>query len=129
MNLLKAFLMKHAIDGLLPLHYQLKAAERFKFSLSQVEEAVLELGLLPARYQRNRQTISIEGQRTLFRSRVAVVGCGGLGGYVIEQLARLGVGQIVAIDPDVFEEHNLNRQVFSPFAIWGSRKWRLQRSG
>jgi len=42
-----------------------------------------------------------------------VVGCGGLGGYVIEELARLGVGRIVVIDPDVFEEHNLNRQLLS----------------
>jgi molybdopterin/thiamine biosynthesis adenylyltransferase len=52
-------------------------------------------------------------QLTLFRSSVAVVGCGGLGGYVVEELARLGVGRIVVIDPDLFEEHNLNRQLFS----------------
>jgi len=44
------------------------------------------------RYQRNRQTVSTAGQLQLFRSRVAVVGCGGLGGYVIEQLHALGSG-------------------------------------
>ena len=122
MDSLKAFLNEHAVDGLLPLHSQQQAVERFGFSFPQVEEVVVELGLLPARYQRNRQTISIEGQRTLFRSRVAVVGCGGLGGYVIEQLARLGVGHIVAIDPDVFEEHNLNRQVLSTLDNLGQPK-------
>ncbi len=45
--------------------------------------------------------------------RVAVVGCGGLGGYIIEMLARMGVGHITAIDGDVFEPHNLNRQLLS----------------
>ena len=35
------------------------------------------------------------------------------GGYILEQVARLGVGQIVAIDPDIFEENNLNRQLLS----------------
>lgn len=122
MNSLKAFLGEHAINGLLPLQYQLRAAERFEVTFPQVEEAILELGLLPARYQRNRQTVSIEGQRAIFRSRVAVIGCGGLGGYVIEQLARLGVGQIVAIDPDVFEEHNLNRQVLATCCNLGQPK-------
>jgi molybdopterin/thiamine biosynthesis adenylyltransferase len=61
-------------------------------------------------------------QLRLFRSRVAVIGCGGLGGYVIEELARLGVGQIVAVDPDVFEEHNLNRQLFATPGNLGSAK-------
>lgn len=58
----------------------------------------------------------------LFRSRVAVIGCGGLGGYVIEELARLGVGHLVAIDPDIFEEHNLNRQILSTPATLGKAK-------
>jgi molybdopterin/thiamine biosynthesis adenylyltransferase len=59
---------------------------------------------------------------TLFRSSVAVIGCGGLGGYVVEELARLGVGRIVVIDSDVFEEHNLNRQLFSTPANLGRAK-------
>ncbi|MCS7233667.1 MAG: HesA/MoeB/ThiF family protein [Synergistetes bacterium] len=54
-----------------------------------------------------------EGQNKLRKSVVAVVGCGGLGGFVIESLARLGVGKIIAIDPEVFEESNLNRQILS----------------
>lgn len=77
---------------------------------------------MPARYQRNLSMVSIDEQLLLFRSRVAVIGCGGLGGYVIEELARLGVGTIIAIDPDVFEEHNLNRQLLSKPALIGSSK-------
>jgi tRNA A37 threonylcarbamoyladenosine dehydratase len=40
---------------------------------------------------------------------VAVVGCSGTGSGVVEQLARLGVGRIVLVDPDIVEEKNLNR--------------------
>jgi molybdopterin-synthase adenylyltransferase len=42
-----------------------------------------------------------------------VVGCGGLGGYVVEMLGRLGIGHITAVDGDVFEESNFNRQILS----------------
>jgi hypothetical protein len=45
--------------------------------------------------------------------RVAVVGCSGTGSFVVEELARLGVGHIVLIDPDPVEEKNLNRIVNS----------------
>ncbi len=66
--------------------------------------------------------LGVEQQRTLFRSTVAVAGCGGLGGYVLEELARLGVGNIVAIDPDIFVEHNLNRQLLSAPDTLGQSK-------
>lgn len=119
---LHLFLREHATGDLLPWISQVSATERFGLSHAQVEDAALSLGLLPSRYQRNRHTISIANQLALFRSRVAVVGCGGLGGYVIEQLARVGVGTIVAIDPDWFEEHNLNRQILSSPAWVGKAK-------
>ncbi|MFZ5625982.1 MAG: HesA/MoeB/ThiF family protein [Bacillota bacterium] len=119
---LKAFLAQHCQGDLLPWSAQVEAAERFQLTLAQVEEAALEAGFLPARYQRNRQTISLADQLTLLRSTVAVIGCGGLGGYILEELARLGVGRIYAIDPDGFEEHNLNRQLLSTPADLGRPK-------
>ena len=122
MEELHRFLQERAESDLLPWSAQNAAAERFGVTLAEVEETTLAAGLLPARYQRNRQAISLNQQLTLFRSRVAVIGCGGLGGYVIEELARLGVGTIVAIDPDVFEEHNLNRQLLSSPATLGRAK-------
>jgi len=54
--------------------------------------------------------------------KVCVVGCGGLGGYVIEHLARLGIGHITAVDGDVFEESNLNRQLLSDESSIGKSK-------
>ncbi len=44
---------------------------------------------------------------------IAVVGCSGTGSFVVEQLARLGVGRLVLVDPDIAEEKNLNRIVNS----------------
>ncbi len=122
---LAEFLRQHSPEDLLPWASQAAAAERFGVSCAQVEEAALGLGILPSRYQRNRQTVSVGDQWKLFRSRVAVAGCGGLGGYVIEELARLGVGTLVAIDPDVFEEHNLNRQILATMGTVGRAKVRV----
>ena len=122
MNGLGAFLQDHAEGDLISWSCQVDAAKWFGLTLPETEEAILEQGMLPSRYQRNRETIAIRGQLDLFRSRVAVIGCGGLGGYVIEELARLGVGQIVAIDPDIFEEHNLNRQLLSTPQTLGQAK-------
>lgn len=54
------------------------------------------------------------GTTDLLRSMsVAVVGCSGTGSFVAEQLARLGVGRLVLVDPDIAEEKNLNRVVNS----------------
>ena len=122
MSRLDAYLTGLAVDGLVSAASQLDASLHFDLSFAEVEAAILELGLCPARYRRNRQTISSAGQLTLLRSSVAVIGCGGLGGYVIEELARLGVGSITAVDPDVFEEHNLNRQILCTMANLGEYK-------
>lgn len=65
------------------------------------------------RYLRNRETISRKEQSQLAAKRVFVAGCGGLGGYVAEQLARLGVGHLSLLDKDVFEVSNLNRQLYA----------------
>ncbi|HVN25147.1 MAG TPA: HesA/MoeB/ThiF family protein [Syntrophorhabdales bacterium] len=119
---LRDHLLGRSKEGLLSWADQRTAAELYGMSLSQVEEVALEAGLLPTRYQRNRKTLSIEDQLKLLRGTVAIIGCGGLGGYIVEELARIGVGQLRAIDPDVFEEHNLNRQLMSSIAALGQPK-------
>ena len=122
LNNILTFIHEQLKDGLFPWSAQNMAAERFACSHAEVEELALENGMLPARYQRNQKMISTAEQLLLFRSRIAVIGCGGLGGYVIEELARLGVGRIIAIDPDVFEEHNLNRQLLATPKTLGQGK-------
>ena len=119
---LQTFLKNNAADGLISWQHQQQAAAQFGLSLAEVEDVILQAELLPARYQRNQQMISTSQQLQLFRSKVAVIGAGGLGGYILEQLARLGVGQIISIDDDVFEENNLNRQLLSSPANLGCVK-------
>ncbi len=115
-------LSHHAEGDLLPLAAARIIAEESGLTVAGIEDAALRSGILPARYARNRNTISTDKQRILFQSSVAVVGCGGLGGYIIEELARIGVGHITVIDPDTFEEHNLNRQLFSGIDTLGQPK-------
>ncbi len=119
------FLQTGSEHNLLPWQCQLEAARQFDLTLPQIEGHALALGLMPARYARNQNTFTVYDQLRLFRSRVAVIGCGGLGGYVIEELARVGVGTIRAIDPDIFQEHNLNRQILSSPAALGRPKVEL----
>jgi molybdopterin/thiamine biosynthesis adenylyltransferase len=63
------------------------------------------------RFDRQTRMFGTEGQEELRRLDVAVVGLGGGGSLICEQLAHLGVGSITAIDFDVVKEHNLSRIV------------------
>lgn len=74
------------------------------------------------RYMRNVPALSEEACCLLRTKKAAVIGCGGLGGYIIEHLARLGIGTIRCVDGDVFEESNLNRQLFSDVTVLGKAK-------
>lgn len=61
-----------------------------------------------------QMSIVTKSQQTKFKeSKIAVVGCGGIGGSVIEMLARMGVGELTLIDADEFDLSNLNRQLLS----------------
>ena len=64
---------------------------------------------VPAFAQRHTQLFGSGTTLRLREMSIAVVGCSGTGSPVIEQLARLGVGRMVLVDPDRVEEKNLNR--------------------
>ncbi|KJF26397.1 HesA/MoeB/ThiF family protein [Clostridium aceticum] len=80
------------------------------------------------RYERNMKTLSEEENRQLKNHKVCVIGCGGLGGYIIEMLGRLGIGYITAVDGDVFDETNLNRQILSNEETLGKSKSQTAKS-
>ena len=65
------------------------------------------------RYARNIGAITAEEQKILMQKSVCVIGCGGLGGGIIENLTRMGIGKLTVVDKDVFDVTNLNRQVLS----------------
>ncbi|MBN1399405.1 MAG: ThiF family adenylyltransferase [Anaerolineae bacterium] len=88
----------------------------------EVEIAALERHIVPERYRRNLGTVGWDGQIRLLRSHVAVAGAGGLGGWIIDLLARMGVGRLSIIDGDIFQENNLNRQLGCTEASLGQPK-------
>ena len=73
-------------------------------------------------FARNASTLSSDQQQLLQTKAVAIIGCGGLGGYVIEQLARIGVGRLHLFDPDVFTPSNCNRQLNALQSTLGQSK-------
>ena len=99
------------VPPILSLAETRRLAQEVGCELCEVELAALKARILPARYQRNLGTVGWEGQMRLLCSTVAVVGAGGLGGWVIEGLARMGVGHLIIVDGDIFQENNLNRQL------------------
>ena len=93
-------------------------------ALHEIYREALKLGVCPYRYIRNMDILSVAEQLRLAESRVAVVGAGGLGGQAIVLLARLGVGTLVVVDCDQFDETNLNRQALCVGETLGEPKTR-----
>lgn len=58
----------------------------------------------------------------LLKSKVLVIGIGGVGGYVAESLARSGVGEIHIVDHDIVDETNINRQIIALYSTIGKNK-------
>lgn len=108
---LVTMLQKRSKDNVLLFADVLALAEEYSVELMDVEQAALENDIWPEPYLRHRKQFSTEQQLRLINSTMAVVGCGGLGGQIFEQLVRLGIGRILVIDPDTFAAHNLNRQL------------------
>ena len=100
----------------------LKIVHEYNCRIHEVYLKALNLGIYPYRYLRNREIISAQEQIKLAKSKVAVIGAGGLGGHVILLLARLGIGHLVVVDHDVFEESNLNRQALCNEKALGKSK-------
>lgn len=61
-------------------------------------------------------------QKTLENKTIAVIGCGGLGGNIANLVARLKPKKILLFDGDVFNESNMNRQLFASNLTLGQNK-------
>jgi len=95
------------------MHQVEKISAETGISLRKIEWFAIRKGVVPRRYLRNLGVFSYAGQLKLLESTVVLIGLGGLGGQLVEQLGRAGVGKITAADPDAFDETNLNRQLLS----------------
>jgi len=81
------------------------------------------------RYIKNTTAFSREEVISVQNKSVCVVGCGGLGGYVIQTLARFGVLRLTLVDYDVFSVSNLNRQLFCTEQNLGQSKTEAAKAG
>ena len=73
-------------------------------------------------FSRTAMLLGEEGVARLRNARVAVFGLGGVGGYVVEALARAGIGQLDLIDKDTVSVSNLNRQLLATYDTVGMEK-------
>jgi len=74
------------------------------------------------RYSRHVGLLGVQGQERIARAAVAIVGLGGLGSHVAQQLAYLGVLRFFLVDGDVVSVSNLNRLVGANYNDVGTRK-------
>lgn len=74
------------------------------------------------RIMRTALLLGEDGIRRLQNATVMVVGVGAVGGYALEAIARAGVGHIIIVDFDVFDESNINRQILALGSTVGRKK-------
>ena len=78
-------------------------------------------------FTRTALLLGEEGIHKLNRSRVAIFGIGGVGGYTVEALARSGVGHFLLVDNDKVALSNLNRQIIATLDTVGKYKTRVMK--
>nr|WP_072514669.1 tRNA threonylcarbamoyladenosine dehydratase [Ndongobacter massiliensis] len=74
------------------------------------------------RHSRTRRILGTDALLRIQNAQIAIFGLGGVGGAAFEALVRAGVSHIFVVDPDRFEESNLNRQLLSSTDVLGRRK-------
>ena len=79
------------------------------------------------RFQRTGMLIGENGLKRLSECHAAVFGIGGVGGYVVEALARCGIGEFTLVDKDVVSMSNLNRQIIALESTVGRMKTRVMK--
>ena len=79
-------------------------------------------------FSRTALLIGEEGLKKLKNARVAVFGVGGVGGYVVEALARAGLGSLELIDKDVVSVSNINRQIIALHSTVGRYKTEVAKA-
>ncbi len=74
---------------------------------------------------RTEALLGEENFKRLQNSSVMIVGLGAVGGYVLEALARSGIGHLILVDFDKVEESNINRQILALGSTIGQKKSEL----
>ena len=74
------------------------------------------------KYVRLEKVIGKDKVDDLGQKCVLVIGCGGVGGYVCEALARSNIGRLIIVDFDVVDVTNINRQIIALESTIGQKK-------
>lgn len=73
-------------------------------------------------FSRTQMLLGKEAMDKIYKSKVAIFGVGGVGSYVIEALARTGVGNFLIVDNDIISSSNINRQIIATIDTIGLPK-------
>ncbi len=73
-------------------------------------------------FSRTELLIGKDGLNRLSKSKVIIFGLGGVGGYCLEALTRIGIGEIDIVDNDTINLSNLNRQIIALHSTLGQNK-------
>lgn len=76
-------------------------------------------------YSRLLPLVGEDKLKLLHNKKILIFGLGGVGGYVVESLARSGIKNFTLVDNDSFNQSNLNRQILSNFSTIGKKKVEL----
>ncbi len=78
--------------------------------------------MLSNRLMRTIALIGKDNVEKICNTSVMIIGCGAVGGYALEMIARLGFGKIFVVDFDEFDESNINRQILALNTTLGKKK-------
>lgn len=90
----------------------LEWASENRLTPGQAAVEAIRSRITPLRYLKNFSALGFDEQLRLCESSVFICGCGGLGGNLVNLMARAGVGELRVADRDIFVPTNLNRQLY-----------------
>jgi len=77
---------------------------------------------MKGRFFANQGSFSKQELEKIYSSKIAIIGCGGLGGHIMQELASFGVKNLTIVDNDIFTVSNLNRQLYCTEKTLGKSK-------
>ena len=77
---------------------------------------------MTTRFKRTEKLLGLKAMENIKSATVMIVGLGAVGGYALEAIARAGVGHLILIDFDSFDETNINRQLLALTSTIGLKK-------
>ncbi len=108
------------------MHVNMRLAH-YDRGIIEIERKNCLVNYMENQYSRTELLIGKEGLESLRQAKVAVFGIGGVGGYVVEALARSGVGHFVLVDSDTVSISNLNRQIIATYDTIGKYKTEVMK--